>query len=261
MSCPANALNVPIDVRVWGDLGCDLTPIQLVFSTTPGDQNLKLEQPKSGADRPKPNLAKSESGNSVKNMIQVYNAKDVNVSRSKPPSSKKSKNLEKRLTPQEEKNLALLENLHSQIDPTIPHDQLTEEQKYILQLKDVYQSTKLRPVNNKPRSSLAISKPLLNSVLSNPKLKEIRDNPDLFDLEAVRFGSVKISRQLSVPRQKGTKPRLSWSQRSKSLDLIPPPTTTLGMVIVLKGASQLWNKIYGVVHFNLLYTLLPPAQW
>lgn len=217
------------------NLDCNDIIQHIYVSLAIGEQALKLDTDK---DQSKADATKLERSNSVKSMILAYNAKENNALCFKPRTTKGNKNLEKRLTPQEEKNLKLLENLHSQIDPSIPHDQLTSEQKYILQLKDVYQSTKLKPFINKPKDSVAISRPLLTSVMSNPKLREIRNNPDLFDLELIRFGSVKVSRQLSIPHERSRKSRLSWSQRSKSLDLIPPPTPTLGQYYTYEDLSD-----------------------
>ncbi|KAK9753982.1 hypothetical protein QE152_g1537 [Popillia japonica] len=85
------------------------------------------------------------------------------------------------LSSQEQKDLKMLNELYAAIDPNIPEEFLSAEQKFIVKLKQTYESTlerkKAKPVANKPKSHLAISKPLLTSVISNPKLKQIADDP------------------------------------------------------------------------------------
>ena len=133
---------------------------------------------------------------------------NIDMFKRNPESSvKKTKTtppLEKLLSNQEKKDLSTLNTLYTSIDPDIPHEDLTPEQKFIIRLKKTYDSdsdrTKLKPVALRSKDDLAISKPLLTSVISNPKLKQISNDPTVRDVEnaGVKGDAVRNANQQEV---------------------------------------------------------------
>nr|XP_022907064.1 protein MLP1-like [Onthophagus taurus] len=101
---------------------------------------------------------------------------------------------------QNDKNLITLNNLYREIDPTIPEEDLTQEQRVIIQLKRSYdlnsnQKNKKKINLGGSRSNLVISRPLLNSVFQNRKLKEVIDDPTMKsvdDGENILFGAPNV---------------------------------------------------------------------
>ncbi|CAH0549408.1 unnamed protein product [Brassicogethes aeneus] len=118
---------------------------------------------------------------------------------------KKARGRAKPVSVEESLLLKSLDDWHSRIDPKIPDERLTEEEKSVKRLKDIYQSEQLlyKPKAKKPKEQLAISKPLLDSVIANPKLEKIANDPTLPLIDSIIRESA-LDKTITHKRTKAT---------------------------------------------------------
>lgn len=80
-----------------------------------------------------------------------------------------------------------LEELYSKIDPSVPEEQLTKEEKFVVRLKksldEMGRKNTLKRNARLVRSRLDISRPTEESVLKNKPLVNIMNNPEIQDVE------------------------------------------------------------------------------
>lgn len=171
-----------------------------------------------------------------------------------------SKSIKKRDKPRTQKNfmsveeemlLKSLDSWYQHIDPNLPDEFLTEEDRAVKRLKTLYEDDVLkeRPVAHKPKDSLAISKPLLNSVVLNPKLERIFRDPKLPSVD----GEVRQSALEDVcfaPESKERTPdeALPKSRSMQDMNVFEEFRTESELAPVTN--TQLYNRTSSEIHPN-----------
>ncbi|XP_019873994.1 putative leucine-rich repeat-containing protein DDB_G0290503 isoform X4 [Aethina tumida] len=118
---------------------------------------------------------------------------------------KKMRSKLKAMSVEEDMLIQSLNEWYTSIDPAIPEEELSEQEKVVRRLKNMYDQEQCvaKPVAKRPKELLAISKPLLDSVIANPKLKQITDDPSVPSVDSqIRASALENNVEVKLPRPK-----------------------------------------------------------